>query len=280
MNDQVRASTRTMNDGREIPLLGLGTYPMTSSEADGAVASALAAGYRLIDTAAKYDNEAGVGRAIRDSGVPRGELFVQTKLEGADHGFQQTKRGFQQSLERLGLDYVDSYLIHWPLPQLGRYVDSYRAMIELKEQGLIRSLGVSNFKQHHVERLVDETGVVPALNQIQLSPAMARTALRRYLTTQDITPQAWAPLGQREGVPDSPVALELAERYGVAPTQVVLRWHVQQGFVAIPKSTNPERQRLNAAIFDFTLTDAEIAALSELDWGESAASDSDERVEL
>ena len=267
--------TITLNTGHALPLLGLGTWPLNDDEAADAVATALDQGYRLIDTAARYGNEAGVGRGIAAAGLPRAELFVTTKLRGRDHGYAATKAALHRSLEALGLDYVDLFLIHWPLPRLDKYVESYRAILDLVGEGLVRSAGVSNFKRHHLQRLIDETGVAPAVDQIQLSPALPRAEIRAYLAEQGIATQGWSPLGRPEGVPDAPIVAALAAKYGRTPAQIILRWHVQQGISAIPKSADPRRQRENAAVFDFALEAGEIAALATLDVGEAAARNAD-----
>ena len=273
--EQLRIPTVTLNTGHPLPLIGLGTWPLSDAEAAAVVPAALAQGYRLVDTAARYGNEAGVGRGIAAAGLPRAELFVTTKLRGRDHGYAETKDALRRSLEALGLDYVDLFLIHWPLPRVDQYVDSYRAILDLVGEGLVRSAGVSNFKRRHLQRLIDETGVPPAVDQIQLSPALPRPAIRAYLAAQGIAAQAWSPLGLPEGVPEAPVVAALAEKYGRTPAQIILRWHVQQGISAIPKSADPRRQRENAAVFDFALEAGEVAALATLDRGEAAARDAD-----
>ena len=270
----------TLNSGHQIPLLGLGTYPMDGAAGAAAMAGAIAAGYRLLDTAAKYGNEWAVGEAIKRSGVPRSELFVTSKLRGADHGRASTRAAVAASLDRLRLDYLDLYLIHWPLPRLGRYVESYQAMLDLAAEGLIRSAGVSNFKPAHIAALIEATGVTPAVDQIELSPALPRPATVSYLTRAGVLPQAWSPLGGQHQVSRSAVVTGIAAARGVSPAQVVLRWAVQQGIAVIPKSGDPRRQRENLGIFGFSLSDAELAALATLDLGEDAAVDSDLRVEF
>jgi 2,5-diketo-D-gluconate reductase A len=225
-----------------------------------------------------------LGNAVTDevaavAGVPRGGLFVITKLRGSDQGYCKARTALQQSLDRLDLDYVDLYLIHWPLPRLDLYVESYQAMIEMAGEGLIRSVGVSNFKLAHIDRIVAATGVVPAVDQIELSPIVTRQTIRSYLDEHGICTQAWSPLG-RGNVSAEPVVAELASKYGRTPAQIVLRWHVQQGIVAIPKSANAGRQRSNAKIFDFELDRAEMERLSALDRGEAAAVDSDRHEEF
>ena len=271
--------TRTLNSGHEMPLLGLGTYPMDGAAGAAAMAGAISLGYRLLDTAAKYGNEWAVGEAIRRSGVDRGELFVTSKLRGADHGRAKTRDAVSASLDRLGLDYLDLYLIHWPLPRLGLFTESYQAMLDLAAEGLIRSAGVSNFKPAHIAALMDATGVAPAVDQIELSPALPRRDTVGYLAAAGVVPQAWSPLGLSHRVPGSAPVTAIARDRGITPAQVVLRWGVQQGIAVIPKSASPERQRANLDIFGFTLTDAEMAALAGLDRGESASVDSDLRVE-
>jgi 2,5-diketo-D-gluconate reductase A len=272
--------TIPLNDGHSIPLLGLGTWPMSDAEAAESVPTALEMGYRQVDTAAKYENEVGVGRGLASSGVSRDELYVVTKLRGSEQGYESAKDALGRSLERLGLDYVDLYLIHWPLPRLDKYVDSFRAMVELKEQGLIRSVGVSNFTRSHLERLIDEVGVVPAVNQIQLSPATARREIRAFHEEIGVVTQAWSPLGRQHRLVGDPTIEALAEEYERTPAQVMLRWEVQQGIVTIPKSTDPERQRSNASVFDFELGDEAMERLATLDLGEQAAPDADRHEEF
>jgi 2,5-diketo-D-gluconate reductase A len=267
-----------LNDGNQIPLLGFGTWPLNDDEAARAVESAIEAGYRLIDTAAKYENEVGVGRGVAASGVDRAELYVTTKLRGSEQGYESAKDALGRSLERLGLDYVDLYLIHWPLPRVDKYVDSFRAMVELKDEGLIRSVGVSNFKPLHLDRVSDETGVVPAVNQIQLSPATPRLEARAYHDKHGIRTQAWRSLGR--GLIQRPVVVELAQAHGRTPAQILLRWAVQQEIVAIPKSADPERQLSNASVFDFELGTDDMEKLAGLDRGEAAADDSDTHEEF
>jgi 2,5-diketo-D-gluconate reductase A len=280
MSESAEIPSIPLNSGDRIPLLGLGTWPMIGDECERAVATAIEQGYRLIDTAARYENEEAVGRGVVTSGIDREDCFVVTKLRGSEHGKDKARIAVESSLERLGLDYVDGYLIHWPLPRLDKYVESYATMIELRDAGLIRSVGVSNFKRSHVDRLIAETGVTPALDQIELSPAIARVETRKQLTDLGIVVQSWSPLGLDDDVPQSPVVRRLAETYGRTPGQVILRWHVQQGLVAVPKSADKDRQRENAAVFDFELTVDDFAALGTLDKGEQAAVDSDQHEEF
>ncbi|MEE6296159.1 aldo/keto reductase [Georgenia wangjunii] len=257
--------TRTLSDGHEIPALGLGTYPMDDDVAPTAVRHALEAGYRLVDTAASYGNEAAVGRGIAASDVPRSELVVTTKLRGADQGYSSALAAFERSRAALGLDYVDVYLIHWPLPRLDAYVDSWRALIRLREEGAVRSIGVSNFTPEHLDRLERETGVVPALNQVELHPYFTQEVARATHAERGILTQSWSPLGRKSDVLAHPAVEGAAAAHGVTVAQVVLRWHVQLGAVPIPKSADPERQRTNLDVFSFELSPAEMTELSSLE---------------
>jgi diketogulonate reductase-like aldo/keto reductase len=254
---------RTLNDGTTIPALGLGTYPMNDAEAEKAVSGALELGYRLIDTAANYRNEIGTGRGIAHSDVPREEVVVTTKLPGRHHGYEQTLASFEESRRRLGLEYVDLYLIHWPLPRVDKYVESWKAMVKLREDGLVRSIGVSNFTTEHIERLGRETGVLPAVNQIEMHPFFPQDELREAHAAKGVLTESWSPLGRGSSLLDDPGIAALAEAYGVTPGQVVLRWHTQLDTVPIPKSADPRRQRDNLDIFGFELTPAELAAVSD-----------------
>jgi diketogulonate reductase-like aldo/keto reductase len=272
------APTIELLDGRTIPQLGFGTWPLDDDEAYAAVGTALECGYRLIDSAARYDNEVGVGRAVADSGVPREEIVVTTKLPGADHGYDEALAGFEESRQRLGLEYVDLYLIHWPLPTIDRFVDTWRAFVHLREQGLARSIGVSNFTPAQIERIADETGVWPAVNQIELHPDFAQADVRAWHAEHGVAIEAWRPLGR--GLLGHPKLAEIGEAHGKTPAQVVLRWHVQLGLVAIPKSGNPERIAQNIEIFDFELSDGELASMAELDRENRLGGDPDTHVEL
>ena len=262
--------------GPEIPVLGLGTYPLDNNEAERVVARALEVGYRLIDTAENYRNEEGVGRALRASGVERAQVFITTKFNAEWHGEDLAARAFEASARRLGVDYIDLLLIHWPNPEQDRYVDAWRGLISLREAGLVRSIGVSNFKPAHLQRLLDETGVTPDVNQIQLNPLVSRAELREFGQRHGIVSEAYSPIGKGGELLEEPAILEIAERLGRTPAQVVLRWHVQLGNVAIPKTGNLERLRENLDVFDFELTDADMRAISALDRGEGSAVDSDE----
>ncbi|WP_411151821.1 aldo/keto reductase [Streptomyces sp. A30] len=255
--------THTLNDGTTIPALGLGTWPMDDTQAEQAVRGALEAGYRLVDTATNYRNETGVGRGLAGSGVPREEIVVTTKLPGRHHGYEETLASFEESRTRLGLDQVDLYLIHWPLPRVDKYVDSWKAMIRLREEGLVRSIGVSNFTAQHIERLEKETGVLPAVNQIELHPFLPQDELRAFHAGKGVVTESWSPLGRGTALLDDPAVVAVAEAHGVTPGQVVLRWHVQLGAIPIPKSADPERRRRNLDVFGFELDAAQIAAIAD-----------------
>ncbi|MEV5666011.1 aldo/keto reductase [Streptomyces flaveolus] len=252
----------TLNDGTTLPALGLGTWPMKDDEAERAVRDALETGYRLIDTATNYRNETGVGRGVAGSGVPREEIVVTTKLPGRHHGYEETLASFEESRARLGLEYVDLYLIHWPLPRVDRYVGSWKAMIKLRDDGLVRSIGVSNFTAEHIERLEKETGVLPSVNQIELHPLFPQDELRAFHERKGIRTESWSPLGRGSDLLDDPAVAAVAEAHGVTPAQAVLRWHTQLGAVPIPKSSDPARQRANLDVFGFTLDDAQMDAVA------------------
>lgn len=275
------APTKPLNDGGSIPAIGLGTFGMTGELGIAAVVSGIQTGYRLLDTGLRYENEREVGEGMRRSGIDRGELMVTTKLRGRDHGYEETLRGFEESRANLGLDYVDLYVIHWPLPRYDRYVDSWRAMIHLRDEGLIRSIGVSNFTPKHLSRLIDETAVVPAVNQIELHPQFPQAAQLAADESLGIVTESWSPLAdQRSGLTSHPVIVTVARAHHVTPSQAVLRWHLQRGAVPIPKSSNPERQRENLDVFNFKLTDAEIQSISSLESGRLWGADPDDHEEF
>ncbi|MFF0809188.1 aldo/keto reductase [Streptomyces albogriseolus] len=253
----------TLDDGTTIPALGLGTWPMDDAEAERAVTSALHAGYRLIDTAANYRNETGVGRAVAGAGVPREEIVVTTKLPGRHHGYEETLASFEESRARLGLEYVDLYLIHWPLPRVDKYVDSWKAMVKLREDGLVRSIGVSKFTPAHIERLEKETGVLPSVNQVELHPFFPQEELRAYHVDKGVLTESWSPLGRGSRLLDDLAVAAVADAHSVTPAQAVLRWHVQLGAVPVPKSSDPQRQRANLDVFGFELDDAQMRTLSD-----------------
>ncbi len=255
---------RELNDGTSIPAIGFGTYPLRGREGEEAVAAAVAAGYRLLDTAVNYGNEDAVGRGMRASGVDRGELIVQTKLPGRHHGFDATLASFDESRRALGVDTVDVYLIHWPNPSVDRYVETFRAMIRLRDRGLVRTIGVSNFTEEFLTRLHRETGELPAVNQVELHPYFPQQALRAFHAEHGIVTEAWSPLGKNAPVLSEPAITGAAAAHGVTPAQVVLRWHVQLGSVPLPKSRTPRRQRENIDVFGFELTAEEMASITAL----------------
>lgn len=261
-----------LNDGRAIPQLGLGVYKIGDDEAARAVAVALEAGYRHVDTATLYGNERGVGQGIRASGIPREQVFVTTKVWNDDHGFDETLEAFDRSLDLLGTDYVDLYLVHWPVPSRDRYVDTYRALERIRQEGRARSIGVSNFAIEHLERLLDETEVVPVINQVELHPRLPQDELRAFDAAQGILTQAWSPLA-RGRLLEEPVLADIAAKHGVSPAQVVLRWHVQLGVVVIPKSVTPERIRANLDVFGFELDADDLAGIRTLATGERTGRD-------
>jgi 2,5-diketo-D-gluconate reductase A len=268
----------SLNTGTTIPQVGLGTWPLDDAQAADAVVAAIEVGYRHIDTATKYGNESGVGEGIRRSGISREELFVTTKLDGQFQGDDRAIGGLRTALDRLGTDYVDLLLIHWPLPARDEYVSTWRTFEKLHADGLARAIGVSNFKPAHLDRLIAETSVVPAVNQIQISPAITRLEQRAYDEARGIVTQSWSPLGGGSGVRSllaSPAIVAIAERLGRTPAQVVLRWHVQQGLVVIPKSSDPVRLAENLDLFSFELSPDDFAALATLDEGPGAGVDSD-----
>ncbi|MEU6402412.1 aldo/keto reductase [Streptomyces sp. NPDC046985] len=253
-----------LNNGVEMPQLGYGVWQVPDDEAERTVALALEAGYRSIDTAAIYGNERGVGKGVAASGLPREDVFVTTKLWNSEQGYDSTLRAFDASLDKLGLDYVDLYLIHWPLPAAGRYVDTYKAFEKLLSDGRVRAIGVSNFLPEHLRRLADETSVVPAVNQIELHPQLQQEAARAFHAERGIATEAWSPLGQGKGLLDVPAVVAIAQKHGRTPAQVVLRWHLQLGNVVIPKSVTPSRIKENIDVFDFSLDDEDLSAISAL----------------
>ncbi len=258
--------TARLNNGVEMPQLGFGVFQVSNDEARTAVGAAIRVGYRSIDTAALYGNEAGVGEAVARCGVPRAELFVTTKLWNSDQGYDRAPVAFEESLSRLGLQYLDLYLIHWPVPAKDVYVQTWRALERLWAEGRVRAVGVSNFTVAALRRLVGETDVVPAVNQIELHPGFQQDELRAVHAELGIITEAWSPLGQGAALAN-PVVVGLAESYGRTPAQIVLRWHLQLGNVVIPKSVTPGRIRENFDVFGFTLADDDMAAIAGLDSG-------------
>ena len=256
-------ATVELGGGVQIPQLGFGTFQIWPYEAQQVVEDALAFGYRHIDTAAAYCNEGQVGAALKATGMAD-RTFVTTKLRNGDQGVDETLRGCEESLGLLGIDAIDLYLIHWPAPTLGRYVDAWKTMVELQRRGLVHAIGVSNFLPEHLERIIEETGVVPAVNQIESHPRFWQPELEAYCAERDIAIEAYSPLGHGKDIESEPVCAA-AERLGVTPAQVVLRWHAQKGHIVLPKSTKPARMKQNMDIYGFELTDVEVAAIDALD---------------
>jgi 2,5-diketo-D-gluconate reductase A len=260
-----------LNDGTTLPAIGLGTYGLRGPDGVQAIRNGIGSGYRLLDSALNYQNEGEVGEAVRSSGVDRGELFVTTKLPGRHHGYEETLASFEESRANLGLDYVDLYLIHWPLPRVGKYLQSWKAMVELRDRGDVRSIGVSNFTPRLLQELVDETGVAPAVNQVELHPYFPQAELRAFHTEHGIVTESWSPLARKREVAGEQVIRDIAAAHSVTPMQAVLRWHMQLGALPIPKSADADRQRANLDVFGFTLSDDEVDAISALEddrlWG-------------
>jgi 2,5-diketo-D-gluconate reductase A len=266
--------TLALNDGHVIPVLGIGVWQVPDDQAFAAVQTAIEAGCRSIDTAAAYQNERAVGRAVRESAVPRAELFVTTKLWNDDQGYDTTLRAFDASMERLGLDYLDLYLIHWQAAGQGRYIDTFKAFQRLKADGRVGSIGVSNFTAPNLDKLIDACGETPAINQIELHPRLAQAELREFHADRGIVTEAWSPLGSGL-VLDDPTIGAIAEELDRSIAQVILRWHIQLGNVVIPKSVTPDRIRSNLAVFDFQLTPEQMALIGALDDGTRTGPDPD-----
>ncbi len=256
--------TIRLNDGNAMPQFGYGVWRVTNEEAATAVGEAIKAGYRSVDTAAIYGNEEGVGEAIRSAAIPRDELFITTKVWNNNHGYDNTLRAFDESLGRLQIDSVDLYLIHWPVAGSDAYRDTWRALIKLKQDGRAKSIGVSNFMVEHLQRLIDETGVTPAVNQIELHPRFQQTELRAFHAANGIATESWSPLGQGSLVTDETLA-GIGRKYGKTPAQVILRWHLDNGLIVIPKSVTPSRIRENIAVFDFKLDADDMRVIEGLD---------------
>jgi diketogulonate reductase-like aldo/keto reductase len=256
----------TLNDNATIPQLGLGVWQATDGEeVKQAVLSALRSGYRLIDTAAVYGNEKGVGDAIKESGIPRDEIFVTTKVWNGDHGYDRTMKAFETSLEKLGLDYIDLYLIHWPVPAYDKYIETWSALEDLKKNGKVKSIGVCNFPIEHLERLISESSTVPAVNQIELHPRLQQRDLRDYCESKGIKVESWSPIGGSGGdlLSDPTISL-IADKHNKSPAQIVIRWHIQLGLIVIPKSIHEDRIKQNADVFDFELDNDDMAKISAL----------------
>jgi 2,5-diketo-D-gluconate reductase A len=267
-----------MNDGHRIPQIGFGVYKIPDEDATDAVRVAFEAGYRHIDTASFYANERAVGEGIRRSGLPRDEVFVTTKVWKDDNGYDSALRSFDESIARLGLEYVDLFMIHWPAPRNDRYVETWRALEKLRDEGRARSIGVANFHTHHLDRLAQETGTVPAVNQVELHPWLPQADVRAYDASHDIVTEAWSPLA-RGYVLDAdrigPVTA-IAEKHGKSPAQVIIRWHLQLGNVVIPKSVTPSRIRENLDVLDFELDADDLAAIATMETGERTGKDPDD----
>jgi len=259
--------TYTLNDGTTLPAIGFGTYPMKGEEGVEAIGSAISTGYRLLDTAVNYENETEVGEAIRNAGrggVARDEIQVASKIPGRHHAYDEAIISTKESLQRLGLDHLDLHLIHWPNPSRDLYVEAWQALVELQKQGLVKAIGVSNFTEVHLRRIIAETGVTPAVNQIEMHPLFPQVAMREVHAELGIRTEAWSPMGKRQAQYDAAPVQAAAVRLGVTPGQVILRWHVELGSIPIPKSATPSRQQENISIFDFSLTEDEVAAITAL----------------
>lgn len=267
--------TIVLNNGVSTPQLGLGVWQIPDGDTETVVRAALETGYRGIDTAASYHNERGVGAAVRTSGVSRDEVFVATKLWNSDHGTDQALRAFDASLDRLGLEWVDMYLIHWPLPLRDRYVETWRALEKIYANGRVRAIGVSNFTIGQLRRLMAERAIVPAVNQVELHPLFQQQGLREFHAAHGIATQAWSPLGSGQGLLSLPVLADIARARDRSAAQVVIRWHLQRGHLVIPKSATPSRIAENFHVRDFSLDDREMAAIDALDTGQRWGPDPD-----
>jgi 2,5-diketo-D-gluconate reductase A len=264
-----------LSDGARIPQLGLGVYKVADDEARTVVATALELGYRHVDTASFYGNEVGVGQALRASDVPRDDVFVTTKVWNTEQGYDETLRAFDASLDRLGTDHVELYLIHWPAPTQDKYVDTWRALERIAEEGRARSIGVSNFQVHHLERLLGETSVVPVIDQVEAHPWLQQHELREFCAARGIAVEAWSPLARGRVLDDAAIG-RIAAKHGVEPAQAVIRWHLQQGLVVIPKTVNARRLASNLDVFGFELDEDDLAAIAALDSGERSGSHPDQ----
>jgi 2,5-diketo-D-gluconate reductase A len=280
MDPMLNIPTVTLNDGTWFPELGLGTYNLRGEEGIDAIGAAISSGYRMLDTAVNYENEREVGEAVRRSDVDRDDLLVVSKIPGRHHGFAEAIDSIQGSLGLLGLDRIDLQLIHWPNPSVGKYVDTWRGMIEARQRGLVRSIGVSNFTEAMLTELIDETGVTPVVNQVELHPYFPQAALRAFHAEHGIRTESWSPLARRSELLTEQLLQELAVVHDVTPTQVVLRWHTQLGSTPIPKSADPDRQRENADVFGFTLTDDQVEVISGLERGRLWDGDPDTHEEM
>lgn len=265
-----------LNNGVQMPTLGLGVYKMTESEMDQAIQTAVDAGYRAFDTAYFYFNEEALGKALKKTGLNRSEYFITTKLWNDDQGYNKTKRAFKESLKRLNTDYIDLYLIHWPCPADDLYIETYKAIEELYEEGLIKAIGVCNFKEHHLEHLMKETKIVPVVNQVEFHPVFNQKDLQMYCETHGIKVTAWSPLMRGGELLDNPALVEIAQRYNKTVPQVIIKWHLQQGRIVIPKSKTPSRIKENITVTDFELTEDELIRIDKISTGERQFRDPDE----
>ncbi|MEO8851411.1 MAG: aldo/keto reductase [Allobranchiibius sp.] len=256
--------TYTLNDGNSLPVIGFGTYPLAGEDGTDAMVSAIQAGYRLLDSAVNYENEEQVGQAMRRSAIPREQLHVTTKIPGRHHGYDEARTSIRSSLVALDVDYIDLHLIHWPNPSVGKYVEAWRALVEAREEGLVRSIGVSNFTAEHLKAVIDDSGVTPAVNQIELHPYFPQAEMLAVNAGLGIRTEAWSPMGKRQAPFDENAVREPAQKYDVSPGQVILRWHHQLGSLPIPKSATPQRQRDNLNVFGFELTEAEMTGITRL----------------
>lgn len=270
----------TLNDGLVLPALGLGTYKLTGQDGIDSIVTALHAGYRLIDSATLYGNEVEVGKAIVESGIPREDIIVTTKLPGSGHGFDETMAAFEASRRALGLEVIDLYLIHWPNPSVNRYLDSWEAMVELKQDGLARSIGVCNFTEEFLARIIDATAVVPSVNQIELHPYFPQAHMRAVHAKLGIQTESWSPLGKDDRIRTEQIITDLATIKNVTPAQLILRWHLQLGTIPLPKSGDAARQASNLDCFGFSLSDEEMAAISSLERGRLWGGDPNTHEEL
>ena len=277
MTEATATATVELRSGALMPVLGLGTWPLRGQDAAAAVRTALECGYRLVDTAENYRNEDGVGQGIRDSGVDRAEVFITTKLNKEWHSIEGVREAAEASCRRLDVDYLDLLLLHWPNPGQDRYVDAVLGLERLRERGVVRAIGVSNFKPAHLRRVIEETGIAPEANQIQLSPYATRAESRDFHAEHGIVTESWSPIGgQSDDLRADPVIAEIGAAHGKSPTQTVLRWHLELGLVTVPKSANPGRIAENFDLFDFSLSPDEVERITALDRGEADVADSDE----
>ncbi len=253
-----------LNDGNTLPAIGFGTYPLKGEDGTDAMVSALQSGYRLLDSAVNYENETQVGEAMRRSGMPREQLQVTTKIPGRHHGYDEARASIRSSLVALSVDYIDLHLIHWPNPSVGRYLEAWRALVQAQKEGLVQSIGVSNFTAHHLTAVIEDSGVTPAVNQIELHPYFPQTRMLAVNRELGIRTEAWSPMGKRQAPFEEDAVREPAHKYDVSPGQVILRWHYQLGSLPIPKSATPQRQLDNLDVFGFELSEQEMTAITAL----------------